>query len=86
MKFKKRYIALASLLVILIAVWFFMDEGWIFNTKTISTDATVRIKAAGLDLRGYEFTPESAPYMQCVFVAGTQKSGLFCFEKRELKQ
>ncbi|KKM13700.1 hypothetical protein LCGC14_1713630 [marine sediment metagenome] len=79
---KKRWLTLGIVVVLLVSTYLFLDKGWIFMTKTIETDATVRIEAAGLDLRAYEFTPETAPHMTCIFVAGTQKSGLFCFSKK----
>lgn len=52
------------------------------NTKLLEPDAAGRLEAAGDDLRIYEFTPQKAPYMQCVFVAGGRKGGTFCFEKK----
>ncbi len=53
------------------------------NTKELRPDITGRLEAAGGDLRIYEFTPQTAPHMQCLFVAGTRKGGTFCFEKRK---
>ena len=58
------------------------DNGSVFNGKQVSTDATTRLESAGLDMRVYEFTPQTAPDMQCVFVAGHKKGGLTCFEKK----
>jgi hypothetical protein len=52
------------------------------DTKLVNPDAAGRLEAAGGDLRIYEFTPQSATRMQCVFVAGTRKGGIFCFEKK----
>jgi len=59
------------------------DRGSVFNSSTpqATTDYTSRIESAGFDMRVYEFTPQTAQHMQCVFVAGTKKGGLFCFEK-----
>lgn len=51
------------------------------NTKQVDPDITGRLEAAGGDLRIYEFTPQTAGHMQCVFVAGARKGGLFCFQK-----
>lgn len=51
------------------------------NTKQTTADAVARMEATGNDLRIYEFTPQTAPNMQCVFVAGAQKAGLVCFPK-----
>ncbi len=53
------------------------------NTKVMTPNAAGRMEAAGDDLRIYEFTPQSAPHMQCIFVAGHRKGGTFCFEKKE---
>ena len=52
------------------------------NTKLVEPDAAGRLESAGGDLRIYEFTPQSAQYMQCIFVAGTRRGGTFCFEKK----
>lgn len=57
------------------------DSGSVFNAEQMHTDATTRIESAGWDMRVYEFTPRTAPNMQCVFVAGTRKGGLACFGK-----
>ena len=51
------------------------------NTKQVIPDASGRLEAVGSDLRIYEFTPQTAPHMQCIFVAGTRKGSTFCFAK-----
>lgn len=61
----------------------YLDEGSFLTTKTIKPDSAVRIQTTGEDLRLYEFTPETMPYMQCIFVAGTNKGDTFCVTKRE---
>ena len=33
------------------------------------------------DARIYEFTPDSAPHVSCVFVQNYKSSDMFCFEK-----
>ncbi len=35
------------------------------------------------DARIYEFTPETAPSVRCVFVQNHKSSDLFCFEKKD---
>ncbi len=59
------------------------EEGSYFddNTVQLKSDKVGRLEAVGTDLRVYEFTPQSAPWKQCVFVAGLEKGGLFCFNK-----
>ena len=57
------------------------DSGSVFNAEQTYTDATTRIESAGWDMRVYEFTPKTAPHMQCVFVAGNKKGGIACFPK-----
>lgn len=61
----------------------YLDEGSFLTTKTILPDSAVRIQTTGEDLRLYEFTPETMPYMQCIFVAGTNKGDTFCVLKRK---
>ena len=51
------------------------------NTKQIKSDFVSRIEADGTDMRVYEFTPQSNPGKQCVFVAATSKGGLVCFDQ-----
>jgi len=57
------------------------DQGSIFNAKQMHTDATARIESAGWDMRIYEFTPQTNQNIQCVFVTGDRKGGLYCFQK-----
>lgn len=52
------------------------------NTKQLKSDKVGRLEATGEDLRVYEFTPQTDPQKQCVFVAGEKKGGLVCFDKR----
>jgi len=52
------------------------------NTKQINADAVSRMEAEGVDLRIYEFTPRTDSKKQCVFVSGTQKAGLQCWDKK----
>jgi len=60
--------------------WF--DDGSVFTTATVSADSVTRLAAAGGDMRLYEFTLQTAHYMQCIFIVGTNKGSTFCFEKR----
>lgn len=55
------------------------------NTKQLKSDKVGRLEATGEDLRIYEFTPQTAPHMQCIFTAGNRKGGLVCFEKKAAK-
>ena len=80
--------------VILIAVLFggvawvkkeYFDDGSVLTTSVKKSDAASRLSAQGGDLRIYEFTPETAPYMQCVFVTGTAKGSTFCFRKEAIE-
>lgn len=59
------------------------EQGSYLNgeTKQLHADKVGRIEATGNDLRAYEFTPQTAPHMQCVFVSGDRKGGLECFPK-----
>lgn len=59
------------------------DQGSVLNSKQLEPDNVSRIDSAGWDLRVYEFTPNTAPQKQCLFVAGTKKGGLVCFDKEE---
>ena len=51
------------------------------NTAQLNNDKVGRLEAMGTDLRVYEFTPQTAPNKQCIFVAGEKKGGLACFDK-----
>ncbi len=62
------------------AQWF--DDGSFLTTSTIKSDKVSRISAAGGDLRMYETSPVTAPYMLCVTIAGDSTSSTDCFEKR----
>ncbi len=72
-------IGIVSAVFYLKAQWF--DDGSFLTTSTIRSDKVSRLAAAGNDLRVYEFTPQSAPYMQCVFVSGDNKGDVDCFKK-----
>lgn len=63
----------------------YLDEGSFLTTKTIKPDSAVRIQTTGEDLRLYEFTPETLPHIQCIFVAGTNKGDTFCMLKPNYK-
>jgi hypothetical protein len=51
------------------------------NTKQLRPDKVGRLEATGDDLRVYEFTPQSLPGTQCVFVAGHNKAAMYCERK-----
>lgn len=59
------------------------EEGSYFNSNTtqLRNDKVGRLEATGEDLRVYEFTPQTAPKKQCVFVAGKNKGSLACWDK-----
>ncbi len=61
------------------AQWF--DDGSFLTTSTIKADKVSRISAAGGDLRMYETSPVTAPYMLCVTIAGDKTSSTDCFRK-----
>ncbi len=61
--------------------WF--DDGSMFTTVTMNSDKVTRLSSAGGDLRIYEFTPQTAPHMQCIFITGESKGSAFCFEKKD---
>jgi hypothetical protein len=45
-------------------------------------DAAYRVETKGLDVRVYEWTPETAPHMTCIMAWGTDHpAGMQCFEK-----
>ena len=77
-----------AVLVVILAVAFiyvkkqWFDDGSLLTTPAINADKVTRLSAAGNDMRLYEFTPQTAPYMQCIFIVGTNKGSTFCFEKR----
>ncbi len=73
------------LLALALALLAGCDNGSVFNGKQTHTDATTRIESAGWGMCVYEFTPQTAPNMQCIFVAGNRKGGLTCFEKEIVK-
>jgi hypothetical protein len=54
---------------------------WSANTKQMESDAVGRLEAQGNDIRIYEFTPQTDPSVQCIFVAATSKAGLTCWKK-----
>lgn len=54
---------------------------WSGNTVQLESDAVGRLEAQGNDLRVYEFTPQTNPRVQCIFVAGGKKAGLACFPR-----
>lgn len=60
------------------------EDGGYFDgsTKQLKSDAVGRIEATGTDLRLYEFTPQTDAGKQCIFVAGENKAGLTCWDKR----
>lgn len=87
-KMKAKVFTIAILvLVIFFGVWYvkkqWFDDGSVFTTSTISSDKVSRLAAAGGDLRIYEFTPQTAKHMQCVFIAGENKGSTFCFKKEK---
>lgn len=51
------------------------------NTKQLKSDAVARVTAMDQDFRLYEFTPQTAPGKQCIFVAASQKGGVVCWDK-----
>lgn len=81
----KTILILILVLIVGIGVWFikinWFEAGSPLTTRYRTPDAAVRLNVQGEDLRVYEFTPEQKPDALCVFVAGTNKSGLFCMEK-----
>ena len=83
----QKYGAWAGAAVVALLLWswidvYFLEDGSVFTTLSREGDAVMRLEATGEDLRVYEFTPNTAPNKQCVFVAGGEgKGGLFCFDK-----
>lgn len=63
------------------------EDGSYFDTSTkqMKSDAVSRLEATGEDLRIYEFTPQTDPNVQCIFVAATSKGGPFCWEKKNVR-
>lgn len=64
------------------------EQGGYFNQETtqMRSDKVGRVEAVGEDFRVYEFTPQTAPHMQCIFAAGDRKGGVFCFPKASASQ
>lgn len=61
----------------------YFEAGATFATKWQDVDAAMRLSVQGEDLRVYEFTPQTAPHLVCIFVAGTNKASLECDPKRD---
>ena len=81
---KKLFIYIVMIFsIIMIGTTIGCDRGSVFNGMQGHPDATMRLEAAGWDLRVYEFTPQTADNMTCVFVAGHRKAGLDCFPKEK---
>jgi hypothetical protein len=76
----KKVLLVASLALVLSAC---SEDGSYFSANTVQmkSDKVGRLEATGEDLRVYEFTPQTDPSMQCVFVAGDSKGGLQCWKK-----
>jgi hypothetical protein len=72
-----------SLIAATIALSACGEQGSYFNpgTKQIKSDHVSRVEAMGDDFRLYEFTPQSDPSRQCIFVAATSKGGIHCWKK-----
>lgn len=77
---KKTLITLAAVAVLALTG---CENGGYFDRSTVQlkSDKVGRLEATGNDLRVYEFTPQTAPGKQCVYVAGEKKGGLVCFDK-----
>lgn len=75
----KLAIVIALALTMLVAC----EEGSYFdpNTKQLKADMVGRLEATGTDLRVYEFTPQTSPWMQCIAVAGKNKMWGQCWPK-----
>jgi hypothetical protein len=75
---------LMSVLLASVVVLSGCEQGSYMNISTtqMDSDAVARLTATGNDLRVYEFTPQTSPHMQCVFIAGERKGGLECFPKK----
>jgi hypothetical protein len=78
---KKIYLIIAALTVLSLTG---CEAGSYFdpNTAQLQNDKVGRLEATGEDLRVYEFTPQTSPEKQCVFVAGDAKGGLQCWDKK----
>ena len=78
-----RKVVLCSLVIGLVGC----DQGSYFNKDTVqkTSDAVSRIEAAGEDLRVYEFTPQTMPDYQCIFVSGEKKGSLQCIKKNNIE-
>ena len=75
------YLTLTITAAVLIAS---CDSGSMFdpNTRTVKADTVMRVEATGDDLRVYEFTPQTAPHLTCIFIAGYRKGGLVCVPRK----
>jgi len=76
----KKILILSALTAVLVGC----EDGSYFSGDTIQmkADKVGRLEAVGTDLRVYEFTPQTDPRKQCIFVAGEKKAGLQCWDKR----
>ena len=74
-------IFVAALLVIGLAACAEEGSYWDTNTKQMGSDKVGRLETVGIDMRVYEFTPQTSPNIQCVFVGAAEKGGLQCWPK-----
>jgi len=86
---KKTNIIISLLVIVVLLLFSFyvkkqwFDDGSLLTTAIMNSDKATRLSAAGGDLRIYEFTPQTAPHMQCLFITGESKGSAFCFEKKD---
>lgn len=62
----------------------YFEAGAFVVTEGKDVDYSTRLKVRGTDLRVYEFTPQSAPHVSCIFIAGENKGDMECFSKDEV--
>lgn len=79
----KRFILVLTALTLLAApaqanLWSAIKNS---NLPPKTSDAAYRIETQGLDVRVYEFTPETAPHMTCMMTFSETGATSQCFPK-----
>lgn len=60
---------------------YYLEDGAYMTTASFKSDKVSRLESLGEDSRIYEFTPRTAPKKQCVYVADSRGTSVFCFDK-----
>ncbi len=61
---------------------YYLEDGAYMTTPSFKSDKVSRLESLGDDSRVYEFTPRTASYKQCIYVADSRGPALDCFDKK----